>query len=169
MNSSESERFEKLYRRIWGALNRPDDPDVSQHERQVLHHVAGEGVALTWLAHHLGLPKSTTSVLVKSLAARGYVERARDPGDERRLAIRLTDKGRRTVEADTVLRPDALADAMRQLDPHQRRALLEGMERLAEAAESGDSPAHRDDSRAGRGDSRARGGDSRAPRGDSRG
>jgi DNA-binding MarR family transcriptional regulator len=135
MNSSESERFEALYRRIWGALNRPDDPELSQHERQVLHHVMPSGVALTWLAGHLGLPKSTTSVLIKSLAARGYVERARDPEDERRLAIRLTEKGRHTVEHDTVLRPDALAEAMAQLPPTTRKALLNGLEQLAEAAE----------------------------------
>jgi DNA-binding MarR family transcriptional regulator len=138
MNSSESEHFEKLYRRIWGALNRPDQPDLSQHERQVLHHVApAGGVALTWLAGHLGLPKSTTSVLVKSLAARGYVERTRDPADERRLAITLTAKGRRTVEQDTVLQPGALADAMAKLDPQTRKVLLQGLERLADAAESG--------------------------------
>ena len=137
MNSSESERFERLYRRIWGALNRPDDPDLSQHERQVLHHVVPTGgVALTWLAGHLGLPKSTTSVLVKSLAARGYVERARDPDDERRLAIKLTEKGRRTVEHDTVLRPEALAKAMAKLDPNTRAALLDGLEQLADAADS---------------------------------
>ncbi len=139
MNSSESEHFEQLYRRIWGALNRPDDPDLSQHERQVLHHVTpAGGVALTWLAGHLGLPKSTTSVLIKSLAARGYLERARDPQDERRLAIKLTDKGRRTVERDTVLRPDALAAALARLDSGTRKELLEGLERLAEAAESGE-------------------------------
>jgi DNA-binding MarR family transcriptional regulator len=135
MNSSDSERFEVLYRRIWGALNRPDDPELSQHERQVLHHVTpAGGVALTWLAGHLGLPKSTTSVLVKSLAARGFVERSRDPEDERRLAIRLTRKGRAVVDADTVLRPDALAEAMAKLDAHTRKGLLDGLERLAEAA-----------------------------------
>lgn len=135
MNSSDSEHFERLYRRIWGALNRQDDPGLSQHERRVLRHVRPEGVALTWVAGHLGLPKSTASVLVKSLAARGFVERSRDPDDERRLAIRLTDKGRRTVERDTVLRPDALAAALDRLDAAQRRALLAGLEHLADAAE----------------------------------
>jgi DNA-binding MarR family transcriptional regulator len=74
---------------------------------------------------------------VKSLAARGFVERARDPEDERRLAIRLTEQGRRTVERDTVLRPDALAEAMARLDPEMRAAMLAGLERLAEAAEAG--------------------------------
>src|SRR2546430_13913828 len=100
MKGSAAEQYEKLYRRIWGALSRPDDPDLSQHERQLLHHVPVEGaVSLSWLAGHLALPKSAASVLVKSLGQRGFVGRARDPGDERRLAIGLTDAGRARVAA----------------------------------------------------------------------
>jgi DNA-binding MarR family transcriptional regulator len=136
MKSSDSERFETLYRRLWGALNRPDDADLSQHERQVLHHLSpAENVPLTWLADHLGLPKSTMSVMIKSLAARGFVQRQRDPGDERRLAIQLTETGRRRIAADTVLRPNDLAAALARLDPDTTAALLHGMARLAEAAE----------------------------------
>jgi DNA-binding MarR family transcriptional regulator len=135
MKSSDSERFERAYRLIWGALNRPDDPDLSQHERQVLHHVAAhDSTPLTWLAEHLGLPKSTTSVLVKSLAQRGFVHRVRDPADERRLAITLTAEGRRRVARDTVLEPAALDAALAKLPARTRAALLDGMERLAEAA-----------------------------------
>src|SRR2546430_7249713 len=104
MKGSATEQCELLYRRIWGALNRPDEPDLSQHERQLLHHVPADGaVSLGWLAEHLGLPKSTASVLVKSLGQRGFVERARDSDDERRLAIALTGDGRARVAADTVL------------------------------------------------------------------
>src|SRR5215472_8248583 len=136
MKGSGAERFEELYRRIWGALNRPDSAGLSHHERQVLHHLGAYPVALTWLAAHLGLPKSTTSVLVKGLAARGFVERARDPGDERRLAITLTPEGCRQVERDTVLQPDALRRAMDALDHGTRAALLSGLEELAAAAES---------------------------------
>jgi DNA-binding MarR family transcriptional regulator len=136
MKSSDSERFEALYRRLWGALNRSDDADLSQHERQVLHHLLPHGsVPLTWLADHLGLPKSTTSVMIKSLAARGFVRRERDPDDERRLAITLTDLGRTRVGRDTVLRPDDLATALARLDPDTTTALLHGMARLAEEAE----------------------------------
>lgn len=136
MKSSDSERFEKLYRRVWGALNRPDDPDLSQHERQVLHHLLPhDRVPLTWLAEHLGLPKSTMSVMIKSLAARGFVARDRDAGDERRLAITLTDRGRERVAHDTVLRPDDLATALAMLDPETAAALLHGMACLADAAD----------------------------------
>lgn len=136
MNRSDTERFEAAYQRVWGALNRGDEPDLSQHERQLLHHIPAEGgVALTWLARHLGLPKSTTSVLVKDLARRGFVERARDPGDERKLAIVLTPQGRRRVEADSVLEPEPLAAALEALPVRERQALLRGMERLADTAE----------------------------------
>ena len=122
---------------MWGALHRSDDPDLSQHERQLLHHIPAEGgVALTWLARHLALPKSSTSVLVKDLARRGFVRRARDPADERRLALVLTAEGRRRVDADSVLDPGGLAAALADLPDRRRAALLRDLERLAQAAEA---------------------------------
>jgi DNA-binding MarR family transcriptional regulator len=137
VKGSSAEQFESLYRRIWGALNRSDDTDLSQHERHLLHHVPAEGaVTLTWLAEHLGLPKSTTSVAVKSLGQRGFVERARDGDDERRLAIVLTEHGKARVAADTVLEPKGLKAALAKLSPAVRAAMLEGLSQLADAAET---------------------------------
>jgi DNA-binding MarR family transcriptional regulator len=113
VNSSDTERFEAAFRRVWRALHRGDDPELSQHERQLLHHVPVEGgIALTDLAAHLALPKSTASVVVKDLERRGFVRRARDERDERRLAIVLSTRGRRRVAADTVLEPAALRRAL---------------------------------------------------------
>ncbi|HEX9991778.1 MAG TPA: MarR family winged helix-turn-helix transcriptional regulator [Acidimicrobiales bacterium] len=135
-NRSHSERFEDAYTRLWAVLHRPDDPDLTQHEREVLHHVpASGGVPLGDLAHHLALPKSTASVLVKDLERRGFLRRRRDPADERRLAIVLTPKGRRRVEADRVLDPDGLGAALAALPPSRRELLLALMERVAAAAE----------------------------------
>jgi MarR family transcriptional regulator, organic hydroperoxide resistance regulator len=136
LNSSETERFERAFRRVWGALHRGDDPELSQHERQLLHHVPERGgIALNALAAHLALPKSTASVVVKDLERRGYVRRARDARDERRLAIVLSAQGRRVVEADTVLEPDALGRALAALPADERGALLDAMEALADAGE----------------------------------
>ena len=136
MNSSDSERFERAYRRIWGALHRGDDSELSQHERQLLHHVPETGgIALTALAAHLALPKSTASVLVKDLERRGFVRRARDERDERRLAIVLSDAGAARVRADTVLEPQRLALALEALPAAERAALLDGFEALADAGE----------------------------------
>jgi DNA-binding MarR family transcriptional regulator len=136
VNSSDTERFERAFRRVWGTMHRGDDPELSQHERQLLHHVpARGGIALTVLAAHLALPKSTASVVVKDLERRGYVRRARDARDERRLAIVLSAAGRRVVEADTVLDADALGRALAALSAAERRALLGAMEALADAGE----------------------------------
>jgi DNA-binding MarR family transcriptional regulator len=137
LNSSSQEQFESLYRRVWGALAKPDDPDLSQHERQFLHHVPADGaVSLTDLARHLALPKSSASVVVKSLARRGFLARARDEADERRLRIELTASGRARVEADSVLEPARLAAALERLPARRRQELLRGMAALADAAEA---------------------------------
>jgi DNA-binding MarR family transcriptional regulator len=136
VNVSDPERYELAYRRVWGALHRGDEGDLGQHERQVLHHVPAEGgVALSWLARHLALPKSSTSVLIKDLERRGFVRRARDARDERRLAIVLTGEGQRRVAADTVLEPERLARALAALPERRRASLLAGMDALADAAE----------------------------------
>jgi MarR family transcriptional regulator, organic hydroperoxide resistance regulator len=121
---------------LWGALHRGDEPGLSQHERQLLHHVPEHGgIALMDLAAHLALPKSTASVVVKDLERRGFVRRRRDRRDERRLAIVLTAEGQRRVAADTVLEPDRLALALEALPEARRAALLDAVEELAEAAE----------------------------------
>jgi DNA-binding MarR family transcriptional regulator len=118
-------------------LHRPDDPDLSAPELALLRRVGddADGVALTWLARHLGWPKSTTSVLVKDLERRGLLARDRRPDDERRLAIVLSAAGRARVRADRVLEPRRLAGALRALSPTVRDALLDGIEQLAVAAE----------------------------------
>jgi DNA-binding MarR family transcriptional regulator len=135
MNSSDSERFERAYASLWMALHRGDEPELSQHERDLLHHVPAEGgVELGHLAWHLALPKSTASVLVKGLERRGFLVRRRNPQDERRLAITLTPRGEERVRTDSVLDPARLAAALADLGEAERGALLAAIERLAAAA-----------------------------------
>jgi DNA-binding MarR family transcriptional regulator len=132
----DAERFEAAYRTIWGALRRPGEPGLSAHARRLLRHVpSGGATSLTALAERLQLPKSTTSVLVKALADRGLVTRARDTEDERRLRIALTDEGRRRLAGDTLLAPEPLARALAALPERTREDLLSGLEELARASE----------------------------------
>ena len=136
VNGSDAARFERAYRRVGVALGRGDDPDLTAFERRLLVQVPGlGGVSLTWLAQELRLPKSTASVLVKDLARRGFVRRARDQSDERRLAIVLTPEGVRRVHADTVLEPEQLAAALAALPQTGVSALVGELERLADAGE----------------------------------
>ncbi len=114
-----------------------DEDDLTQHERELLHHVDDkQGIQLGVVARHLGIPKSSASERVKSLERRGFLTRRRDPQDERRLSIVLTRKGVARVGRDSVLDLSRLGAAMKKISADDRKALLNGLERLAAAAES---------------------------------
>ncbi len=135
-NQSAAEQFDRLYGRLWRALFKADAEDLSQHERQMLHHVAAEkGIALGDVARHLGIPKSSASEQVKSLQRRGFLTRGRNADDERRLSIVLTAAGAARLRRDSILDLGRLAAALRQISAEDRRALLVGLERLAAAAD----------------------------------
>jgi DNA-binding MarR family transcriptional regulator len=135
-NQSYAEQFDQLYGRLWRAFFKADADDLSQHERQLLHHVAGEkGIPLGAVARHLGIPKSSASEQVKSLERRGFLTRRRDPDDERRLSIVLTASGAARIRKDSILDLVRLAAALKKLSAGDRRALLAGLERLATAAD----------------------------------
>jgi DNA-binding MarR family transcriptional regulator len=135
-NQSHAEQFDKLYGRLWNTLFKADVEDLSQHERQLLHHVGDErGVPLGVVARHLGIPKSSASERVKSLERRGFLTRRRDHEDERRLAIVLTEAGVARVRRDSVLDLVRLAAALKKIPAADKKALMSGLERLAAAAE----------------------------------
>lgn len=142
MNSSASERFQDAFAQVWLHLRRGDDPDLSEHERQLLHHIpaTAPGVTLGEVADHLALPRSSASVLVKDLARRGFVRRARDRADERRLALLLTAEGARRVAADSVLDPERLGAALATLSDDERTALVTALERVAAAGAAAGPP-----------------------------
>ena len=113
-----------------------DVDDLSQHERQLLHHVSDKrGIPLGIVANHLGIPKSSASERVKSLERRGFLTRRRDPDDERRLSIVLTDMGVARVKRDGVLDLVRLAAALKKISAEDKKALLAALERLAAAAD----------------------------------
>jgi DNA-binding MarR family transcriptional regulator len=126
-------------------LRRGDDGDLSEHERQLLHHIPAQapGVPLGTVARHLALPSSSASVLVKDLARRGFVARRRDPRDERRLSLVLTRRGAARVAADSVLDPERLTAALQALGATDRRALVAALERVGEAGAALPAAPHR--------------------------
>jgi DNA-binding MarR family transcriptional regulator len=135
-NQSHAEQFDYLYGRLWRAFFKADEEDLSQHERQLLHHIAGEkGVPLGFVARHLGIPKSSASEQVKSLERRGFLTRRRDADDERRLSIVLTAFGVARMRQDSVLDRARLAAALKRMSAEDKRALLAGLEQLAGVAD----------------------------------
>jgi DNA-binding MarR family transcriptional regulator len=69
-----------------------------------------DGLTVSDLGERLFLDSGTLTPLLKRLEAQGLVDRTRDPADERRVVIRLTDAGR-ALKADAVAIPGCILGA----------------------------------------------------------
>jgi DNA-binding MarR family transcriptional regulator len=110
-----AERLARGRRSILGA--------IAAHEPATLGQVAAEVKR--------GAPAVSRSV--DSLVRAGLVERAADPDNRRRLAMRLTDEGKSQL-ADGPVAGGVLAERLQRLAPSELRAVeraIEILERLA--------------------------------------
>jgi DNA-binding MarR family transcriptional regulator len=74
----------------------------------------------------LGVSKQTASQLIDTLVVRGYVDRAADPADRRRVRLSLTERGR--AASDIVFTTAQQVDA--------RLVAIVGAERMAHTKET---------------------------------
>ena len=86
--------FDAVYRELLG------EHGLSYPQYIALMAVAEHGpLTVSRLGEHLRLDSGTLSPLLKRMEAAGLVGRTRDPGDERRVLIALTDAGRERLAA----------------------------------------------------------------------
>jgi DNA-binding MarR family transcriptional regulator len=108
---------------------------LSAHQGSILDHLDDlEPTTLMDLARHMGVTPSTMSLSVDRLERKGYVTRARDPRDRRRVNLRLTPAGVRVKQAQQVLEPARVRGMLARLTPEEREAALGGLGLLARAA-----------------------------------
>ena len=109
--------------------------DISITQSHAFERLMRRGpMTLQELGHELFLDKSTISRMVASLERRGYVRRRPNPDDGRSVLLELTRRGARVAETiDRETRRDE-AELLGDFDGEARRALTEGIRRLADAA-----------------------------------
>ena len=123
--------------RVFG-LHRPDrtpcGQPVSVSEAHALMELArAQPVTQNELAARLRLEKSTLSRLAGQLEARGWIERARDPGDGRALRVRLTEGGEHAARRIGEARREKFATVLAQIPRDERDAVLRALDVLTEA------------------------------------
>lgn len=140
--------FAELFPAIYLRFHRRDrkQSELTAASRAVLVHLSMSGpITVGEAARHLGRAQSVVSEIFDQLAAKGLVERQRDPDDRRRAVVWLTEAGVAVLARDRdVLSRELLAAAMRAMPARDRAALLAGARALvaAEPAVTTITPTH---------------------------
>jgi len=139
---SDAARLLRDYPRIFFACHQRhrrdplDGDEISAHQASVLDHLDElEPTGMVELARHMGVTASTMSLTIDRLERGGYVLRERDARDGRRVNLRLTAKGVRMKEAQSVLELERVKAMLALLNGADRKAALRGLGLLAEAAQ----------------------------------
>ena len=131
-------RYADLFRAVYLTYHRRDGPrsGLTGASRAVLGHLAMSGpLTVGEAARHLDRAQSVVSEIVDQLAAKGLLERERDPADRRRVLVWLTPDGQRALRReDDVLGLDRLTAAFARLPAEQRTALITATAALVAAA-----------------------------------
>jgi DNA-binding MarR family transcriptional regulator len=97
--------------------------DLPRNGIFVIGAIARGGSPLSEIIRGLGVSKQAAGQLVDTLVVRGYLDRAPDPDDRRRMTVSLTERGQ--------LAASASRSAIEQVDVRAEARV--GVERMAEA------------------------------------
>jgi DNA-binding MarR family transcriptional regulator/catechol 2,3-dioxygenase-like lactoylglutathione lyase family enzyme len=73
--------------------------DLPRNGSFILAGIDASGAPRPELPSELGVTKQAVSQVIDALVSRGYLERGTDPGDRRRLALELTERGQQALDA----------------------------------------------------------------------
>jgi DNA-binding MarR family transcriptional regulator len=95
------------------------------------------------ISDHLGLDASDVVGVLDILEAAHLVQRRRDPADRRRHAVVLTEAGEAAARHFATLRAEAEARALADLNPDERRQLVDLLNRATARCEASPEAAMR--------------------------
>jgi len=130
-----------LYPRIYFACHTRHVRDMelqrllSRHQASILDHLDEiDPTTVNDLARHMGVTAATMSIALDRLERKGYIARARDAADRRRVHVRLTSAGVRVRDSASVLDPPRVEALVATLTDEERAIAIRGLTLLAEAA-----------------------------------
>ena len=107
------------------------DPDMTQPRFEALVAISKyPGRDQITLARGLGVDRSTTTLVLDGLAAKGWVERAVHPSDRRKRVLQVTDRGAAVLKGARVHADSAEATLLAPLSPDETTGLVAAMVQL---------------------------------------
>jgi DNA-binding MarR family transcriptional regulator len=103
-----------------------------RHVAALMQVVADEGMSVSTLAARLGVSLGTASQVVTDLEGPEVIERYEDPTDRRRTLLRISESRRELADGLLATRVRPIQRALDRMRPAEQRALLRGLELIAE-------------------------------------
>ena len=114
---------------------------LSDHLARILEHLdPAVPISAGDLARQLRVSPATISIQLNRLVRFRLVVRERDPGDARRVLLRLSEAGARMRALRSMLDPERVRAALGQMESQERESAVAGLRLLARAA--GTLPGH---------------------------
>jgi DNA-binding MarR family transcriptional regulator len=107
-----------------------------RHLAALMRVAADEGLSVSVLAEQLGVSLATASQVVTDLEGASLLERYGDPSDRRRTLLRVAESHRSTADALLATRLRPVTRALDRMRPAEQRALVRGLELVAEELSS---------------------------------
>ena len=104
------------------------DIPVNRTQRKVLIEIDRlPGVTMTQFSRMSGLEKGSFSAVADKLITMGLVKRERDPGDRRKIILRLTPEGNTVAQKLACYAESHLERKLTRLSDSERRELLDAL------------------------------------------
>ncbi|MFD3450387.1 MarR family winged helix-turn-helix transcriptional regulator [Microbacteriaceae bacterium 4G12] len=115
----------KYWTDIYFLLHYPHKEKITHQVIRILQLVEKrENIGINEVSSYLNISHNTASENVKRIIEKGYLMKERDPSDERRVILQLTDAGREVLQRNTSLNKDKL-EAIFNTMSYEEKALLE--------------------------------------------
>jgi DNA-binding MarR family transcriptional regulator len=123
-----------------GALAEAGYDDVPRNGMYVIGGMAlgAGGVPLGQLVRELRISKQSAGQLVDTLVMRGYLERAVDPDDRRKLNVALTERGRAAAATQAAARERVDAELVARIGAADVEAMRRGLAGLVDLGHAQD-------------------------------
>ena len=128
------ETVPRVNRCMRSEMRRQGAPGLSMPQFRALGFLNREpGASLSAVAEHLGVTLSTASAIADRLVRAGFVDRAPDPAERRRVALTLTPAGADLLDRARSATRARVAARLARLSPAQLTAIAAGVAALGDA------------------------------------
>ncbi|MDG5471342.1 MarR family winged helix-turn-helix transcriptional regulator [Jeotgalibacillus sp. ET6] len=134
---SSTSQFNQYWTDIYFHLHYPHKEKISHQVVRILQLVDKiEGVGINDIASHIQVSKNTASEHVKRIIEKKLLTKERDPLDERKVVLCLTDSGRDVLHRNTSLDEEKLERLLDGLDSSEKEMVEQAFKLVSERAKT---------------------------------